>query len=135
MNECNQDPEDVQMEGEDERQAQREYVENQYVKVFGIIKSLAGQKILQAFKIMQIKELNEITHHMLECMNASIFYSSKSSGDSLDVPVHSTNPLKNANLNGTSTTSNNNSGGLSTIHSQVMRLELFASDSDLNVLY
>ena len=107
------------MEGEDERQAQKEYVENQYVKVFGIIKSLAGQKILQAFKIVQIKELNEITHHMLECMNASIFYSSKSSGDCLDVPVHSTNPLKNANLNGTSTTSHN-SGGLSTIHSQVI---------------
>jgi hypothetical protein len=55
-------------------------MENQYVKVYGIIKSLQGQKNLQAFRILPLKELNEITHHMLACINASIHFTSKAEG-------------------------------------------------------
>lgn len=60
------------------------FMENQYVKVYGIIKSLQGQKNVQAFKIVPIKELNEITHHMLECMNASIYYFGKANGQTMN---------------------------------------------------
>ena len=62
------------------QQSQNQFIENQYVKVFGIIKSLGGVKNVQAFKIMPIKELNEVTHHILEVMNASVHLSTKGSG-------------------------------------------------------
>jgi hypothetical protein len=64
---------------------------------------LQNQKNVQAFRIMPIKELNEVTHHILDCMNASIYYSTKGSGiggggvghmDSMD------NPLKGSHLSG-----------------------------------
>ncbi len=91
-------------------------MENQYVKVFGIIKSLQGEKILQAFRILPIKELNEVTHHMLECMSASIHYSQAGAGDmNHDMHMGNENPLKNYSNNN----SNANSGGLSSCHTQV----------------
>ena len=68
--------------------AQAQYIENQYIKVFGIIKSLQNQKNVQAFKIMPLKELNEVTHHILDCMSAVIYYASKSGcGDNLDIAM------------------------------------------------
>lgn len=57
------------------------FIENQYVRVFGIIKSLQGQKIVQAFKILPVKDLNEITHHILDVMNSSIHYYAKANGE------------------------------------------------------
>merc|ERR1719245_2913844 len=73
------DPDD--MESEEAKPEQLQFMENQYVKVFGIIKSLQGEKIVQAFRILPIKELNEVTHHILECMNASIHYHTKGPGE------------------------------------------------------
>jgi hypothetical protein len=73
---------------ESKAEPQTHFIENQYVKVFGIIKSLQNQKIVQAFKIIPLKELNEITHHMLECMNASIYLYSKANGDTMDMTVN-----------------------------------------------
>lgn len=78
---------DIEME-ESKAEPQTHFIENQYVKVFGIIKSLQNQKIVQAFKIIPLKELNEITHHMLECMNASIYLYSKANGDTMDMTVN-----------------------------------------------
>lgn len=69
------DPDD--MESEEAKPQQQQFMESQYVKVYGIIKSLQGEKIVQAFRIFTVKELNEITHHMLECMNSSIHYAQK----------------------------------------------------------
>lgn len=106
------DPDD--MESEEAKPEQPQFMENQYVKVFGIIKSLQGEKIVQAFRIFPVKELNEVTHHILECMNSSIHYSQKANGEG-DVPMSGDNPLKKANLNG-------NSGGLSSCHEQVSNL-------------
>jgi len=73
------DPDD--MESEEAKPQQLQFMESQYVKVFGIIKSLQGEKIVQAFRILPVKELNEITHHMLECMSSSIHYAQKGCGE------------------------------------------------------
>lgn len=83
------DPDD--MESEEVKPQQQQFMESQYVKVFGIIKSLQGEKIVQAFRILPVKELNEITHHMLECMNASIHYAQKGCGEDsgMDQPMKS----------------------------------------------
>ncbi len=99
--------------------AQAQFIENQYVRVYGIVKSLQGQKYVQAFKILPINELNEITYHILNCMNTSISLAGKSncdaSNDHLSVPSIS-NPLKNVNLNGNQ---EKTTGGLSGICMQV----------------
>ena len=65
----------------EEVKAPQMFIENQYVRVFGIIKSLQGQKIVQAFKILPVKDLNEITHHILDVMNSSIHYYAKANGE------------------------------------------------------
>jgi len=89
------------MESEENRPAHAQFMENQYVRVYGVVKQLQGQKIVQAFRMLPIKDLNEVTHHILECMNASIYYSSKVDGEPCDMPVgRANNPLKNSNLNG-----------------------------------
>lgn len=99
--------------------AQAQFIENQYVRVYGIVKSLQGQKYVQAFKILPINELNEITYHILNCMNTSISLASKSncdaSNDHQSVPSIS-NPLKNVNLNGNQ---EKTTGGLSGICMQI----------------
>ena len=102
------------METEENRPPQMQFIENQYVKVNGIIKSLGGQKNVQAFNIRPLKDLNELTHHMLECINASIYYTQKASGEGIDM---------HANPSVTKTTFNNqesSSGGLTGIHLQVL---------------
>jgi replication factor A2 len=107
--------------------AQAHFIENQYVRVYGIVKSLQGQKYIQAFKILPIKELNEITYHLLNCMNASIEHVSKSSGlgndysSAVQGAVPAVNPLKNVNLNGDPEKAA--AGGLSGICMQVRLAE------------
>lgn len=81
------------MDTDEPKPQQSQFIENQYVKVFGIIKSLQNQKIVQAFRILPVKELNEITHHMLDCMNASIYYLTKGNCENLDMG----NPLRETN--------------------------------------
>jgi replication factor A2 len=111
-------PED-DMESVEVRPAQPEFIENQYVRVYGVIKSLQGQKNLQAFKILPVKELNEITYHMLQCINASIHYLGKANGanmgeDSMDM-------MGNGSSNSGSRTNSNNAG-LTTLQAQISSL-------------
>lgn len=101
------------METEETRPPQMQFIENQYVKVHGIIKSLGGQKNVQAFNIRPIKELNELTHHILECMNASIFYTQK--GNSEPIDMHSNAPVTKSYNN-----QDSSSGGLTGLHLQVI---------------
>jgi replication factor A2 len=89
------------MDSEEQRTPHVQFMENQYVRVYGVVKQLQGQKIVQAFKILPIKDLNEVTHHILECMDASIYYATKVDGEPSDMPVgRANNPLKSANLTG-----------------------------------
>jgi replication factor A2 len=104
------DPDD--MESEEARPTQIQFMENQYIKVFGIIKSLQGEKIVQAFRILPIKELNEVTHHILECMNASVHYHTKGGED-----MQMNNGSENTNQN-----QNNGNSGLDSLHSQLSSL-------------
>jgi len=97
-------------DSDEPRPAQSQFIENQYVKVHGIIKSLQGQKNVQAFNIRPIKELNEITHHNLEVMNASIHYAAKGNCDSMDMQSN-TAPSRPFNQQST--------GGLTGLHSQI----------------
>jgi hypothetical protein len=96
------------------KQAQAQFIENQYVKVFGIIKSLQGQKNLQAFRIMPIKELNEITHHILDCMSANIYYHSKGGCESMDMAMAGGNSMMNRN------SESQNGSGLTGTHQAVI---------------
>jgi hypothetical protein len=50
---------------------------NQYIKVFGKVESLNGHNYILAFNMSPIKELNEVTNHILEAMNASIHQMTK----------------------------------------------------------
>jgi len=93
------DTEDI--ENEDQQQASSSsshssFIENQYVRVYGILKNIGGQRILQSFKILPIRDLNEITNHMLECMNASVHYTAKNNGG--ETSSHAA-PLKSTNNN------------------------------------
>ena len=115
------------METEEPKANQPQFIENQYVKVFGIIKSLQGQKNVQAFRILPIKELNEITNHMLECMNASIYYSTKASGESMDDgPMHNSNPSTNKS----GFDNNTSNAGLSGLQNKVSNLIKQAKSSE-----
>jgi replication factor A2 len=113
------------MESEEAKPNQMQFIENQYVKVYGIIKSLQGQKNLQAFRILPVKELNEITHHMLECMNASIYYFSKPSGECV------MDMAGNGNYNaGVNQSSNAGNAGLSSLQNQVSNMIKQSKDSE-----
>ena len=58
----------------------------QYAKLYGALKSdpIRGKHI-QLFKLLPMKELNEITHHMLACINESIYQSEKIKIDKMEV--------------------------------------------------
>lgn len=97
-----EEKDDIPNEDEESKPEEIQFMENQYVKVFGIIKSLANEKIVQSFKIVPIEELNQVTHHMLECMSASIHYAQGGQGGdmTMDQQMGNENPLKNSGGNG-----------------------------------
>jgi len=116
---------DIENEGQmmQQHHGSSQFIENQYVRVFGIVKHIGGQKLLQAFKVFPVKELNEITNHMLECMNASTFYAEKASKGDGDTSMHATTsttpgPLKT----NTSNMNQESSGGLTPLQKQVQAI-------------
>lgn len=42
---------------------------NDYVQIYGNVKTNKGKKVLMAFKIMPITDVNAITFHYLQCIN------------------------------------------------------------------
>ena len=48
------------MDSEEVKEPQSQFIENQYVKVFGIIKSLQGQKNVQACLAQNIRNREEV---------------------------------------------------------------------------
>jgi len=113
-----QSDENDELEDEENRAPQSHFVENQYVKVFGILKSLQGQKYIQAFRILPLKQLNEITYHILDCINTSIFYASKGQDKaySANDTTHGNQP---ANANNNFEMEKSQAGGLSGIYNQI----------------
>lgn len=55
----------------------KEFKIGQYVKVFGKVETVNEHNYILVFNMSPIKELNEITHHILEAMDASIYQCSK----------------------------------------------------------
>ena len=46
--------------------------ENTYVRIFGHVRSFNNKRSVVAFKILPILDANEITNHLLECINAHV---------------------------------------------------------------
>ena len=61
----------------DENNNTKAFSIDQYVKVFGKVETINGHNYILVFNMSPIKELNEITHHILEAINASIYQSTK----------------------------------------------------------
>jgi replication factor A2 len=122
------EPDDIETE---EVKPAQVFMENQYVKVFGIIKSLQGQKNVQAFKIVPIKELNEITHHMLECMNASIYYICKANGQNMEnVSISGSGGSGSGGTRSSGNMDTSVSGGLSGLNLNISNLIRQAKSSE-----
>ena len=44
-----------------------------YVKLYGRIAELSdGSRVIKVFNLQKLKEMNQITHHMLSCINTSL---------------------------------------------------------------
>jgi replication factor A2 len=99
--------------GGEPRKEQQQYIENQYVRVNGIVKSLQNEKIVQAFGIRPVANLNELTNHMLEVINTSIHYAT---GGSQGADNNGANSLGGAKSGGGNGDSN---GGLTGIQHEV----------------
>jgi len=106
-----QSDESDEMDSEEQTTIQQsQFIENQYIKVYGLLKSLQGNKYVQAFRILPIKELNEITYHMLECMNVNIHYQTKNGGN-VSNDVYATPSGSNPSKNNSNNTNAVNVGG------------------------
>ena len=56
------------------------------MKLHRTIKIILGLKSVEALRIRPLKDLNELTHHLFECMNTSIYiyYSTNSQQQATD---------------------------------------------------
>lgn len=45
---------------------------NDYIQIYGNIKTNKGKKVLMAFKIMPVTDVNAITFHYLQCINNKV---------------------------------------------------------------
>lgn len=45
---------------------------NDYVQIYGNVKTNKGKKVLMAFKIMPVTDVNAITFHYLQCINNKV---------------------------------------------------------------
>ncbi|XP_045772892.1 replication protein A 32 kDa subunit [Maniola jurtina] len=59
---------DMEAMDEDDKSAPKVQV-NDYIQVYGNVKTNKGKKVLMAFKIMPITDINAITFHYLQCIN------------------------------------------------------------------
>lgn len=124
------------IESETPAKEQQEFIENQYVRVNGIIKSLQNEKIVQAFNIRPLLSMNELTNHMLEVINTSIHYASGGScGGGMD--PNATNSLGGGGMKG-GNSNNSDSNGLTGIQHEIsafIKQSKADSGSNVNELY
>lgn len=45
---------------------------NNYVQIYGNVKTNKGKKVLMAFKIIPVTDVNAITFHYLQCINNKV---------------------------------------------------------------
>ena len=46
--------------------------ETAYLRVYGNLRTLSGQRVVIAFRLIYVEDFNEFTHHMLSVMHASV---------------------------------------------------------------
>ena len=90
---------EAELEDEDKLAYLNDIIENQYARIYGAIKLLSGNKFVQIFRIFPLKDLNQVTFHILESMTASISYESKMNKTCFDENMNITNPLQISRLN------------------------------------
>ncbi|CAH0715600.1 unnamed protein product, partial [Brenthis ino] len=69
---------------------------NEYIQIFGNVKTNKGKKVLMAFKIIPITDINAITFHYLQCINNKLKMESDSKKEKTDNPA----TFDNASVNG-----------------------------------
>ncbi|KAL0883208.1 hypothetical protein ABMA27_016644 [Loxostege sticticalis] len=67
---------------------------NDYVQIYGNVKANKGKKVLMAFKIMPVTDVNTITFHYLQCINNKV----KMEADSKKEKVVNNNPTFTSGL-------------------------------------
>lgn len=77
-----------QESGEDDDRATPKVEVNDYIQVYGNVKTNKGKKVLMAFKIMPITDINAITFHYLHCIQNKV----KMEADSKKEKVVNNNP-------------------------------------------
>ncbi|KAJ9576712.1 hypothetical protein L9F63_025393 [Diploptera punctata] len=65
-------------------------VENSYYRVYGTIRTLQGRKYVQIIRITALKDLNELTMHLLEVMHKPMLLQKLSNSDSVKVSMADT---------------------------------------------
>ncbi|XP_049873487.1 replication protein A 32 kDa subunit [Pectinophora gossypiella] len=75
---------------EDDKSAPKVQV-NDYIQVYGNVKTNKGKKVVMAFKIMPITDVNAITFHYLQCINNRV----KMEAESKKEKVANNNPTQN----------------------------------------
>ncbi|KOB65219.1 Replication protein A middle subunit, partial [Operophtera brumata] len=68
---------------------------NNYVQIYGNVKTNKGKKVLMAFKILPITDVNAITFHYLQCINNKVKMEAESKKEKV---ADSTNPTFNSGL-------------------------------------
>lgn len=81
---------------------------NDYIQVFGNVKTNQGKKVLMAFKIIPITDVNAITFHYLQCINNKLKMEADSKKEKTNgsssftsaLPANSMVNMDNASING-----------------------------------
>ncbi|VVC89317.1 unnamed protein product [Leptidea sinapis] len=77
---------------EDDKSAPKVQV-NDYIEIFGNVKTNKGKKVLMAFKIKPITDINAITFHYLQCINNKLKMEAESKKEKPSNPAQFTNNL------------------------------------------
>ncbi|CAF4917887.1 unnamed protein product [Pieris macdunnoughi] len=92
---------------EDDKSAPKVQV-NDYVQIFGNVKTNKGKKVLMAFKIMPVEDVNLITFHYLQCIHNKLKMEADSKKEKpvetstfvSNVPANSLMGMDNGSVNG-----------------------------------
>ncbi|XP_075978041.1 replication protein A2 [Anticarsia gemmatalis] len=74
----------LDQENDDEEKSAPKVQVNDYVQIYGNVKTNKGKKVLMAFKIMPITDVNAITFHYLHCIKNKIKMEADSKKEKVD---------------------------------------------------
>ncbi|RVE48218.1 hypothetical protein evm_007172 [Chilo suppressalis] len=89
---------------------------NDYIQVYGNIKTNKGKKVMMAFKILPVTDVNAITFHYLQCIHNKV----KMEADSKKEKVVSNNPTFTSGLPANSMVAVNDNGSVNGLNPRQM---------------